>query len=252
VGDALREKDEMQPLPGPALSVGDELAAVYARLSGVLLSEQTVETALALITSLARDTLMGSLGSGVTLLRADGRAATSASTDPLIDDLDRLQYGLGEGPCLTAWAGSTVIKANDLTTEERWPFWSPQAVAHGVRSVLSAPMEAGDYSWGAIKVYARTADAYDERAEEILRRLADQAAIFVSNVHTARSAGRIGDDLKETLRTRDVIATATGIVMARRGLDSKSALRQLASLARAARMPLRELAEQIVASPARA
>jgi hypothetical protein len=33
----------MQPLPRPPLSVGDELAAVHARLSGILLTEQTME-----------------------------------------------------------------------------------------------------------------------------------------------------------------------------------------------------------------
>jgi GAF domain-containing protein len=243
----------VQPLPRPAFTVGDELAAVYARLSGILLTEQTVETALQLITSIARDTLAGSLGAGVTLLGADGRPTTSASTASLIDDLDRLQYGLGEGPCLTAWASSTVVKSNDLAAEQRWPLWSPQAVALGVRSVLSASLEAGDTSWGAIKVYAQAAQAYDERAEDLLRRLADQAAIFVSNVHTARSAQRIKHDVEATLRSRDVIATATGVVMSRKNLEYEPAYRHLLSLARETRTPLKELAELMVArvQPAR-
>jgi AmiR/NasT family two-component response regulator len=63
-------------------------------------------------------------------------------------------------------------------------------------------------------------------------------------------AERIGDDVKETLRTRDVVATATGIVMARKGLDSAHAYRQLLSLARSTHVPLREVAQRIVASPA--
>jgi GAF domain-containing protein len=242
----LLERTKVQPLPRPALNVGDELAAVYARLSGILLTEQTVDTALQLITTLARDTLAGSLGAGVTLLGADGRPTTSASTDPLIDDLDRLQYGLEQGPCLTAWAESTVIKANDLAAEQRWPLWSPQAVALGVRSVLTASMEAGGTSWGAIKVYAQTGQAYDERAEDLLGRLADQAAIFVSNVHTARSAQRINNDVETTLRTRDLIATATGIVMSRKGLEYEPAYRHLLSLARNTRTSLKEVAELLV------
>jgi len=225
----------MQPPPRALWGIGEELAAVHARLSGILLTEQTMDTALQLITSLARDTVAGSLGSGVTLLRADGQPATSASTDPLVESLDTLQYGLGEGPCLTAWAGSTMVTANDLTTEDRWPIWSPQAVSLGVRSVLSAPMEAGGTPWGAIKVYAESAGAYDERAEDVLRRFAAQAAIFVSNVHLAR----------------DLIATATGMVAARKGLDPERAYRQLISLSRSARIPLSELAERMVASPVR-
>jgi GAF domain-containing protein len=237
--------------PQPPQSIGDELAAVHARLSGILLTEQTMETALQLITSLARDTVAGSLGSGVTLLSADGRPRTSAATDPLIDTLDRLQYGLEEGPCLTAWATSAVVRSDDLAAEPRWPIWSPRAVDLGVRSVLSAAMEVGGASWGAIKVYSSTAGSYDDHAEDLLHRFAGQAAIFVSNVHTAQSAQRIGDELKETLRSRDVIATATGMVMVRTGVDSEQAYRQLVWRAGRSRIPLSQLAERMVASPAR-
>jgi GAF domain-containing protein len=241
----------MQPSPRPPLSIGDELAAVHARLSGILLTEQTMDTALHLITSLAKDTLPGSVGSGVTLMRADGRPTTSAATDSVVDTLDRLQYGLEEGPCLTAWATSAVVRIDDLTTEERWPIWSPRAASMGMRSVLSAPMEAAGTTWGAVKVYAETPGCFDERSEDLLRRFGNQAAIFVSNVQTAEATQRLGDELKETLRSRDVISIARGMVMARRGLDSERAYRQLVSLARQAHLPLTELAERMVASPVR-
>jgi GAF domain-containing protein len=241
----------MQPPSRPPQTVVDELTAVHARLSGILLTVQTMQTALQLLTSLARDTLVGSIGSGVTLLRADGHPTTSASTGPLVDTLDQLQYGLEQGPCLVAWADSTVVKSNDLATEERWPIWSPQAVNLGVRSVLSAPMEAGGTSWGAIKVYSDSAKSYDERAEDVLRRFADQAAIFVSNVHTAQAAERIGEASKDTLTSRSTIATATGMVMAWNGLEFEAAYRQLASDALHARIPLRQLAERLLAHPGR-
>lgn len=241
----------MQPHHDPLRSVGDELAAVHARLAGILLTEQTMETALQLITSLAKDTLPGSIGSGVTLMRADGQPATSAATDAVVDTLDQLQYELVEGPCLEAWATSAITRSDDLAIERRWAAWSARAAEQGMRSVLSAPMEAGGATWGAVKVYSQATDAYDERSEDLLRRFAGQAAIFTSNVHTAQSTQRIGDDLKETLRSRDVIATARGMVMARRGIDSDRAYRQLLWLARRARIPLTELAERMVASPLR-
>jgi GAF domain-containing protein len=241
----------MQPRDEPTLSVGDELAAVHARLSGILLTEQTMETALHLITSLAKDTVAGSLGSGVTLMRVDGQPGTSAATDPLVDTLDQLQYEVGDGPCLTAWASSSIVRSDDLSAERRWPTWSPRAADMGMRSVLSTPMEAGGASWGAVKVYSDAVDAYDEQAEDLLRRFADQAAIFVSNVHTAKSAQRFGDELKATLRSRDVIATARGMIMARKSFDSDRAYRHLIWLARRARIPLSELAERMVASPTR-
>ncbi|MCV7421284.1 GAF and ANTAR domain-containing protein [Mycobacterium yunnanensis] len=232
-------------------TVGDELAAVHARLAGILLTEQTVHSALQLIISLARDTLPGSVGAGVTLMRRDGRPATSAATDPEVEALDRLQHGLEEGPCLTAWATSSVVRVDDLTTEDRWPVWSPRAAAIGMRSVLSAPMEAGGTTWGAVKVYGAAPNCYDERSAEVLRRFGAQAAIFTANVQTAEATQRLSDDLTDTLHSRDVIAVARGMVMARRGMDSERAYRQLVQLARQSRIPLTELAERMVASPVR-
>lgn len=230
----------------PTLDFGDELTAVHARLSGILLTEQTMETALPLITSLARDTLAGSVGSGVTLLTRGGKPTTSSSTDPVVDTMDRLQYGLDEGPCLTAWATSSVVRCDDLTTEERWPIWSPQAARLGMRSVLSSSLDAGGKTWGAIKVYSERPHSYDEAAEDVLRRFAAQAAIFVSNVHTAQSIEQLSADTRETLRSRDNIATATGIVMSRRSLDRQSAHRHLMHLAQQSRLPLSELAQRMV------
>jgi transcriptional regulator with GAF, ATPase, and Fis domain len=240
----------MHPQPPPR-SVGDELAAVNARLSGILLTEQTMETALQLITSLATDTLTGSLGAGVTLMRADGQPGTSAGTEPMVDTLDRLQYELGEGPCLAAWASSTVVRSDDLSAEKRWVTWSQRAAEIGMRSVLSAPMDVGGTAWGAVKVYSTTAGTYDARSEDLLHRFASQAAIFVANVHTAQSTQRIGDELRQTLHRRDVIATARGMVMARKGLDYERAYRQLMALARQARLPLSELAERMVSTSVR-
>jgi GAF domain-containing protein len=57
-----------------------------------------------------------------------------------------------------------------------------------MRSVLSTPLTPADRAVGAIKVYSRVADAYGEEDEDLLRRFADQAAIFVSNLQTTQAA----------------------------------------------------------------
>lgn len=41
-----------------------ELSAVYARISGLVLSEESVATTLRLVTSLAKDTIPGTVGAG--------------------------------------------------------------------------------------------------------------------------------------------------------------------------------------------
>jgi GAF domain-containing protein len=230
--------------PGPA----EELAAVFARMSGMLLTDQAVATALEAITSLATDTLAGSRGSGVSLLDAAGERVTSAATDPLVEQLDSLQYQLGEGPCLSAWAEDVVVRSGFLAEEQRWPTWSSRAAELGVQSVLSAPLVHGDRHLGAMKVYSTVADAYGQPDEDLLRRFSVQAAIFVGNAQTVQASERLSDQLKDALATRDVIAMARGIVMARRRVGPESAYQHLMSESHRSRRLLQEVAEGVVAS----
>lgn len=228
---------------GPA----EELAGAFARMSGLLLTQQTVDTALGTITSLAADTIAGSVGAGVSLLDAGGERTTSAATDPIVEQLDSLQYQLDDGPCLTAWRDRVVVRAGPLDTEQRWQTWSRRAVEMGMGSVLSAPMIDGERALGAIKVYARRADAYGEKEEDLLGRFATQAAIFVSNVQAVQAAEHLSSGLKEALRMRDLLATARGIVMARRGVGVEDANRHLLDESQLSRRPVRDVAERIVA-----
>jgi GAF domain-containing protein len=232
----------------PRLTPVDELAGVYARMSGLLLSEQTVSSALELITSLARDTLAGSVGSGVTLLNGDGEPTTSAATDPLVERLDQLQYFIDEGPCLTALREQSVVRSVRLADETRWPTWTRQARALGAGSVMSAGLHTDHGPLGAVKVYSHDPDAFSFEQEDLLRRFAAQAAILVRNIQTARAVARVSDELKQTLRAREIISTARGIVMARKSLNAEGAYRHLLKLSHQARLPVHELAERIVAS----
>jgi AmiR/NasT family two-component response regulator len=104
---------------------------------------------------------------------------------------------------------------------------------------------------GAIKVYSDTVDTYDEASEDLLHRFASQAAIFVSNLQTVQAAKNLSGELRETLRGRDAIAIARGVVMARKALDADSGYRHLMDLSRRVRIPVRELAERIISEPDR-
>lgn len=226
----------------------DELTIVHARMSGVLLSEETVGTALELVTSLARDTISGALGSGVTLLDRHGHRASSASTSTLVEELDAAQYALDQGPCLTAWAGGVIIEVQDTAADPRWPAWAGRAVSLGVGSVLSAPLTSAGRALGAIKVYAAEAHAFDDFSVDVLRRFADQAAVLLANVVTLREAEELSDRLKSSLRARDAIAMAKGIVMLRKSVDADDAYRELIAASIRTRVPLVDVAKDVVQS----
>ena len=117
------------------------LAAALAPLGAVLLSTETITTAVETVTALVRETLPGATGAGVTLVDSRGKRSVAAS-DELVEQADLLQYQLDEGPCLDSWRDRVDLRVDDTTTETRWPRWSPAAAQAGVRSMLSSPLVA--------------------------------------------------------------------------------------------------------------
>ncbi|WP_206055182.1 GAF and ANTAR domain-containing protein [Nocardia sp. CS682] len=229
----------------------DELAAAFARASGLLLSTHTVQTALQLITSLAALTIPGTTGSGVTLLDQQGERVTAAATDTTVEQADAAQYRLGEGPCLAAWAERRVVRIDDLHTDDRWPRWAATAAQLGLRSSLSAPLVAGKTALGALKVYAAQPNSYGPDHEHWLTLFATQAAILLANVRTAQDVEHASELLKKSLRGREVVALAKGIIMASDGVDERGAFLKLADWAHEHRTTLQRSAARLVSSTVR-
>jgi GAF domain-containing protein len=229
----------------------DEMAMVFARMSGLLLSAETVHTALKLITSLAREMVPHTTGAGITLLNDEGERVTAAATDPVVEQADAVQYELGRGPCLTALTDRVVVRIDDLAEDDRWPAWSRRMAESGLRSVLSAPMVAGTRSLGALKVYAVRPGTYGDREEHLLIMFATQAAILLANMRTARDAERVSAQVAQTLRGRDLIKLAKGIIMARDGVDERTAFLTLAHTAGQQHTTVRQAAERVAQSTVR-
>ena len=118
----------------------------------------------------------------------------------------------------------------------------------GERASLSAPLLAADVALGAIKVYSDQPNAYDERSEHLLARFAAQAAILLANVQSYEAAQQLTEGLKQALRSRDLIGTAKGIVMAREGVDEEVAFARLVAISQRENRKLRDVAEGLVRS----
>ncbi|MFW3172796.1 GAF domain-containing protein [Geodermatophilus sp. CPCC 206100] len=212
----------------PDLPLTDELSAVFARMSGLLLSEETVATALGLVSSLALDTVPGAVGAGVSLVDEHDRRSTG-STDARVERADALQYDLDEGPCLAAALGRHLVRVDDLATDRRWPRWGNAVADLGLRAAMSAPLVAGDASLGALKVYAERPGTFDADSERRLSMFSAQAAILVANVQTHDRAHRLSVGLREAIATRDLVSMAKGVLMARHGVTEDVAFGMLLS-----------------------
>lgn len=237
-----------QPPTGARLPLADELTAVFARMSGLLLSRETVGSVLDLLTSLAVETVPGAAGAGLTLIDAAGRRTTSSATDPLVERADARQYALDEGPCLAAAALRQVVRVDDVAADRRWPRWAREAAALGLGSAVSAPMVADGASLGAVKVYASAPAAFDAHSEEVMSLFSAQAAILVANVQAYERAERLSEALRQAVRSRDVVNVAKGVLIARHGVDEDGAFRLLLEQARREAGALAETARLVVES----
>ena len=225
----------------------EELSSTFARIQGMLLTEEAVVKAVDLLALAAKDAIPGSLGAGVSLIDEQGRRTSTGYTDMTVKAADHLQYEVGQGPCLSAWAGNRVVRSNDLTTEDRWPLWTPGAIGLGVRSVLSAPLIHRTQTLGAIKVYSAVPDAYDERSWHLLTLFSGPAATLLGNVQASELPRKMSRALKDAVHSRDSIAVAKGILMERTGMTEDEAMAELLRQARRDSQPLIATADQIVA-----
>lgn len=210
--------------------LAQELPAVFARMSGLLLTGETVGTALGLLTSLVLEAVPDATCAGVTVVDSAGKRTASAS-DPMAQWADSVQYDLDEGPCLAAAAARALVRVDDAGTERRWARWAAAVQESGLRSSLSAPMVAGDQALGAVKVYSTEVAGFDARAEHVLTLFAAQAAVLVANTTAYEKAQRVSEEMKAALGSRDTVTRAQGILMAREGVDEHTAVVLLTGIA---------------------
>ncbi|WP_216870412.1 GAF and ANTAR domain-containing protein [Modestobacter excelsi] len=232
------------PLTGPPPV---DLGAALNQMAGLVLSRETVDTALELVTSLAATATAGTLGAAVTLIDEHGKRSKAAS-NAAVEEADALQYQLDEGPCLTAWRTRELVRIDDTTTDGRWRRWNDAVGQLGVRSVLSTPLVVGQESIGAMKVYCERPMNYGPHDEQIMRLLAGQAAILLANTQSLQEARRLSRQLTEALASRDAIARATGVLLARGATSEQDAFVALASAARQAEQPVQDVARALLAA----
>jgi GAF domain-containing protein len=222
-----------------------DLSAALSQMSGLMLSRETVETALELVTSLAATTTAGTMGAAVTVVDEHGKHSRAAS-NKAVEQADTLQYELDEGPCLTAWRTGELVRIDDTTTDARWPRWNDAVQPLGLRSVLSAPLIVVGESIGAMKVYCERPMNYGPHDEHIMRLLAGQAAILLSNTQSLQQARQLSRQLTGALTSRDTIAQAVGVLLGRGAASAHDAFAALAAAARQTDRPVEEVARALL------
>jgi GAF domain-containing protein len=242
-GVAARSLDVATP-QDTAQRPSDEpgLASQFAAVAQALASEETVAATLQRLVEIARVIVPGCHHAGVTVLRR-GRPETPAATDDVSGAVDRVQYETGEGPCLSAILEQPTYRTGDLAAETRWPEFSRPAVERtGVRSVLAYRLFTEADTLGALNLYSRERDAFDDEAEAIGTILAAHAALAFAR---AREREQISG-LEQAVASNRAIGMAIGILMAIRRIGQDEAFDLLRTVSQRTNRKVREIADEVV------
>ena len=223
----------------------NDLQASLAALSRLSNGRLDLEDLLVQVATFAVRAIPGADGAGLTMLEHD-RADTMVASAPFVREIDAVQYGLGEGPCISAAREGSTMRSGSLGGERRWPRFGPRAGRLGVHSVLSLPLLTPDGVFGAMNVYAHGKDAFDEQAARIGELFAVPAAIAVQNAQALAATKRLAAALQASLTDQAIIDQAMGILMSRSGYSADEAFDRLRHLSQTQNTKLAVVARSLV------
>ena len=235
------------PAAAGAASPPEPADGSQAVLAALPVATDLVDAALRLVTALTRATVGGADGVSVSLTR-HGQLTTVAASDETIAQMDRDQYATGEGPCLAAASEGHWFHVESLADEERWPQFIPRAVAGGIASILSSPLLVGGRPLGALNIYSNRERAFGPQDQELAALFASHASDILAEARQDVTAEELGQRLRDALGTREVIAQAQGVLMARDGGTAEAAYGELRQSSKRAGITVRDRAIAILAT----
>jgi hypothetical protein len=226
------------------------LAGKFAHLTRGLLDATTVTDVLTQLTAAAVELVPGADVASVTLRAPDGQFHTPVSTGRPAAELDRIQYDIGEGPCVDAaqMLGAGIAYSDEAA--KTWPRFGIEASVRGVTAVLAASLQLDARPSGligALNLYARQPEGFRPGARDTALLLVTHASLALARAQVAAWSELRVLHLQRALDGRDVIGQAKGILMQERGLSAGEAFDLLRRTSQNLNVKLATLAAAIAA-----
>jgi hypothetical protein len=187
-------------------------------------------------------------GVGVSVMTDGGVRGFAAASDASSQQVEELQYSLGEGPCVDAFASRRPVLEAELGVSgmARWPMYAAAVHDRGVRAVFSFPLQVGAARVGVLDIFRDRAGAMTD--EEIAQALvfAEIALGAVLDGQQDAPPGLVPEGLDEPPAFRAEISQAQGMIMIQLGVTIAEALVRLRAYAYAEGRPLADVARDVV------
>lgn len=174
----------------------------------------------------------------VTLRETDDTLRTVASTDPIAEQIDALQYHLHEGPCYAAVNEQRWVLVDDVAASIDYPRYGPRAAELGVHSQAAIQL-VSDGRRAGLNLYSHQPGAFGRSTVQVAELFGTHVAAILEYVEQI-------EQLSEALHTRTDIGTAVGIIMERYQIDRDRAFAFLVRNSTARNVKLRLLAQDVI------
>lgn len=135
------------------------------RLLDLLVETSDLNDLLKAVAGLAVESVPGCDSASITVIR-DGAPATVASFDARAVEVDDLQYGGGDGPCLRAARTDEVVQVHDLSAPVQ-DVWKMAAIRVGFHSVLALPIASETDVAAALNLYSTSPGPWPAAAQPV-------------------------------------------------------------------------------------
>jgi GAF domain-containing protein len=218
---------------------------LHEALARVVVADRELSEVLTEITGIARRAMPSVEAVSITLIRED-KAFTAAYDGQMALDADELQYERGYGPCMDAGRAGQMFLVDDMRTEQRWPDYAQNVLAHGVLSSLSVPLPFQGVTIGALNTYGGRPQVVDDSDVELAEDVAAWVAVAVGNAEAAARTRHDLSQLRTVMISRACIEQANGILMERHKIKEDEAYTILTHASQRTKTKLRDVAAELV------
>jgi GAF domain-containing protein len=164
---------------------------------------------------------------------------SQAPTGDLPMQVDALQEETQQGPCLDAAYEQLTVRVTDMASETRWPEFARRASQAGAASMLSLQLYVEGDNLGALNLYSRTPNAFDDESEQV-------GLLFASHAAVAFAGVRKEAQLAQAVISRDLIGQAKGILMERYKISPERAFLVLTRVSQTSNRKIHDIANELV------
>lgn len=218
-----------------------QLADQFNALSARLTESKDSQEALQRLVDLAPEVIEGCDWAGITQYSKRQGFVTAAASSPTTVLVDRMQYSLGEGPCVSAVETDGLYSIPDLRTDRRWPRFSAATTAGSpVRSALSLTISPATPR-AALNLYGPHPSTLQDEDLDVSILFATHAQTLLQYVRATRQIA----NLQRALASSRLIGTAIGILMYAHRITDEEAFQRLVSSSQHLNRKLSDIAETV-------